>query len=138
MAWEYLQEADIFKGWAERRRRRRRCQGLLGLLPGQGSAAFGGADHRGHRGSGRVQQHFLCRTSKCGSGGAVLRRDAAPERGRAVLTWKSRYYFSSSSIGRHLPSRACDSQRRFGIISGVFDVNMNSDPEVVAPFALKI
>ena len=33
------------------------------------------------------------RTAKRGSGGAVLRRDAAPGRSRAVLTWKFGHYF---------------------------------------------
>ena len=66
VAWEFpatvLQEGGTFQGlggagvgggW-------RRCGGFQGLLFGQSSAAFGGADHRRrHGGLGRVQRRFV-------------------------------------------------------------------------------
>ena len=74
--------------------------GLQGLLPGQGSAAFGGADYRGleYRGQDRVQQRFVEQEPRSvrGSGGAALRRDEALERVRAVHIWKPGLLSSSN------------------------------------------
>ena len=60
---------------------------VTGVFSLDSSAAFGEADHGGrHRGQGRVHSASWGRTSKRGSGGAVLRCVAALVRTRAVLT----------------------------------------------------
>ena len=53
------------------------------------------------------------RTARRGSGGAVLRRDAAPGRARAVLTWKLGHCFFEPS------SCSCDSLEACGRICHV-------------------
>ena len=111
------------------------------------SEAFVGADHR-RRGRGRDLQDFFPgqgggstaplwgRTAKRGSGGDVLRRDAAPGRARAVFTCKYGHYFNELLFWQTLALVFMRQLRKaFRTVSHVFYMKMNSDLEVDAPFA---
>ena len=81
----------------------------------------------------------LSRTARRGTGGAVLRRDAAPGRVRAVLTWKPGHqFFEPHCIWQSLaPVFMRQSTGALGRISCVLYVIVDPDPEVDSPFALE-